>query len=123
MNCSGSDSMPGRSHGKVDGEEKATTAAGLQDLASEPRLRGHIDGHLRCPNDFVSVIVRPPGPGRSRRGCSRNRSKTAALMGSDAEQNRSQVIPFTVPQERGVVVPRDPHFIRLVTDLHPLKMG
>lgn len=87
----------------------------MQDLASDPRLRGHIDGHLRCPNDFVSVIVRTPGPGRLRRGRSRNRSKAAALMGTDAEQNRSQVIPFIVPPERGVVLPRDPHFIRLVS--------
>src|SRR5262249_8266541 len=43
--------------GKIHGEEKATTVAGLEDLSAQSRRRRCVDGFVRSPDDLVSAVV------------------------------------------------------------------
>ena len=43
--------------GKVHGEEKAATVAGLEDLSAQSCRRHCVDGFVRSPDDLVSAVV------------------------------------------------------------------
>src|SRR5436305_1586243 len=48
--------MSGRPRGKIHGEEKAATAAGLEDLSAQSCRRHRVDGFVRSPDDLVSAV-------------------------------------------------------------------
>src|SRR5712664_1592383 len=43
--------------GKIHGQEKATTVAGLEDLSAQSCRRHCVDGFVRSPDDLVSAVV------------------------------------------------------------------
>jgi hypothetical protein len=43
--------------GKIHGEEKAATVAGLEDLSAQSCQRHCVDGFVRSPDDLVSTVV------------------------------------------------------------------
>src|SRR6516164_2832344 len=43
--------------GKIHGEEKAATVAGLEDLSAQSCRRHCVDGFVRSPDDLVSAVV------------------------------------------------------------------
>src|SRR6266478_5402949 len=43
--------------GKIHGQEKAATIAGLEDLSAQSRRRHCVDGFVRSPDDLVSAVV------------------------------------------------------------------
>jgi hypothetical protein len=51
--------------GKIHGEEKAATVAGLEDLSAQSCRRHCVDGFVRSPDDLVSAVVWISQPGNT----------------------------------------------------------